>query len=239
MRVKFIGTSHGVPEPNRQCSCTMIETKGRYYFIDMGVSPIDYLVTAGIPIDAVKGVFITHMHGDHTHGLIPFVDLIGWYFKTADPIIFLPNLQGANVIKEWIRTTQCAPRELRYKEVKTGVIFDDGYLKVTAFQTLHVERSYGYLLEAEGKTFLFSGDLKHPDEDFPSIAKECETDFLVLEGAHFASTTYEPHLKNCNTKTVYINHYQGKLIPSILELANNLQNVVPIKMVYDGSEIIL
>jgi len=65
----------------------MLEIKGRYYFIDMGTPVIDHLVTAGIPIDAVKGVFITHMHGDHTNGLIHFVDLISWYFKTSDPTI--------------------------------------------------------------------------------------------------------------------------------------------------------
>ena len=92
MRITFIGASHGVPEPNRKCSCTMIEISGRYYFIDMGTPSIDHLVTAGIPVDAVKGIFITHMHGDHTNGLVSFIDLISWYFKTADPTICSINL---------------------------------------------------------------------------------------------------------------------------------------------------
>ena len=53
MRITFIGASHGVPEPNRKCSCTLIEISGRYYFVDMGTPAIDHLVTAGIPVDAV------------------------------------------------------------------------------------------------------------------------------------------------------------------------------------------
>jgi len=238
MRITFIGSSHGIPEPNRKCSCTMIEIKGRYYFIDMGTPAIDHLVTAGIPIDAVKGIFITHMHGDHTNGLIHFVDLISWYFKTSDPTIFLPNIECIKIIENWLKVNQTSPRELHYEEVQPGVIYNDGCLKVTAIQTLHSERSYAYFLEAEGKTILFTGDLKHPDKDFPLIAKERETDLIVCEGAHFYATDYLPHLRECKTKLIYVNHYQSKKIPSILQLAEDMGDI-PVKLAYDGREIIL
>lgn len=238
MRITFIGASHGVPEPNRKCSCTMIEISGRYYFIDMGTPTIDHLVTAGIPVDAVKGVFVTHMHGDHTNGLIPFIDLLSWYYKTADPVICLPNISAVKAIENWIIATQSSARELNYKEVQPGVIFDDGFLKVTAIPTLHCERSYAYFLEAEGKSILFTGDLGHPDKDFPVIAKEHETDLIVCESAHFDATDYLPHLKECKTKLIYVNHYQGKKIPSVLKLAADMGDV-PVRLAYDGSEISL
>ena len=63
MNVTLLGTSHGVPEPNRRCSCSMVEVSGRYYFIDMGMNAIDEIVTRQIPVDAVKGVFITQNVG--------------------------------------------------------------------------------------------------------------------------------------------------------------------------------
>lgn len=236
MRIVFIGASHGVPEPNRKCSCTMIETCGRYYFVDMGTPAIDYLVTAGIPVDTVKGIFITHMHGDHINGLISLIDLISWYFKTADPAICLPDLRGAKLIEDWLKITQSSPRELNYQEIQPGVIFDDGFLKVTAVQTLHIDRSYAFFIEGEGKSILFTGDLKHPDKDFPAIAKERETDLIVCEGAHFNATDYLPHMKECKTKSVYVNHYQVRKIPYILQLAKDMGDI-PVKMAYDGSEI--
>jgi len=238
MRITFIGASHGVPEPNRKCSCTMIEINGRYYFIDMGTPSIDHLVTAGIPVDAVKGIFITHMHGDHTNGLISFVDLISWYFKTADPTICLPNIEGAKVIDDWIKVTQSSAREIHYEEIQPWVIYDDGSIKVTAISTLHAERSYAFFIEAEGKSILFTGDLRHPDQDFPAIAKERETDLIICESAHFNATDYLPHLQACKTKLVYVNHYQGKMIPSVLQLAENMGDI-PVNMAYDGSEIAL
>ena len=236
MKITFIGASHGVPEPNRKCSCTMLEISGRYYFIDMGTPSIDHLVTAGIPVDAVKGIFITHMHGDHTNGLVSFIDLISWYFITADPTIFLPNIEGAKAIETWLKVTQSSPRALHYEEIQPGLIYDDGILKVSAIPTLHADRSYAFFLEAEGKAILFTGDLRHPDQDFPVMAKECETDLIVCESAHFNATDYLPHLQACKTKLIYVNHYQGKKIPSILQLAENIGNI-PVKLAYDGSEI--
>ena len=78
MKITFIGSSHGVPEANRRCACTMLEIAGRYYFVDMGTMAMDVLRTKGISPDDVNGVFITHKHGDHTDGLPQFVDLCSW-----------------------------------------------------------------------------------------------------------------------------------------------------------------
>ena len=100
MKITFVGSRHGVPEPNRKCSCIMIEIGEQIYFVDMGTSAIDALQTKGLAVDAVKGIFITHMHGDHTNGLIQFVDLLTWKFKTADPIIFLPVMDAVKVIND-------------------------------------------------------------------------------------------------------------------------------------------
>ena len=94
----------------------MVEVSGRYYFVDMGIMAIDELVTRGIPVDAVKGIFITHMHGDHTNGLFSFVDLITWYFKNVDPEIFLPRIEGAKIIQDWLTLNTTAVKDIRYRE---------------------------------------------------------------------------------------------------------------------------
>ena len=101
MRIVFFGSSHGYPEQNRRCSCSLVEAGGKRYFIDMGTNAAECLATRRIPIEAIDSVFVTHMHGDHTHGLIPFVDLITWYFKTPDPVICLPMPEAAKVLQDW------------------------------------------------------------------------------------------------------------------------------------------
>ena len=124
MKLTFLGTSHGVPEPNRKCSCTMITVGERVYFVDMGVMAIGELTNRHLPVESVKGIFITHMHGDHTNGLIHFADLISWYYTGADPEIYLPLIEGARIISDWIALSCHAVRDLRYKQVAEGTVFD-------------------------------------------------------------------------------------------------------------------
>ena len=236
MKITFLGASHGVPEANRRCSCTMVEVSGRYYFVDMGIMAIDELVTRGIPVDAVKGIFITHMHGDHTNGLFSFVDLITWYFKNGDPEIFLPRIEGAKIIQDWLTLNTTAVKDIRYREVTPGVIFDDGLLKVTAIGTQHCQKSYAYLLEAEGKRVLFTGDLKRPAEDFPAVIREGYTDLVVCEAAHFPTTEYLPVFKGCRIGKVVVNHYANWNIPNIQQLAKDM-NDVPVSLANDGMEV--
>lgn len=238
MKITFLGTSHGVPEANRKCSCTLIDVNGRYYFIDMGVMAINDLVTKGISVDAVKGIFITHMHGDHINGLIGFADLISWYYRTADPVIYLPDIAGEKIISDWITCVHSFQRGLHYEEIKSGVIFDDGFLKVSAIPTQHICKSYAFLVEADGKYVLFTGDLKNPSLDFPEVAKKQEIDLAVCEGAHFSVTEYESVLGECKIKKICINHYVPWNIPDILQLAENMGEI-PVIIANDGMEIMV
>ena len=235
MKLTFLGASHGVPEPRRKCSCTMVTLGERIYFVDMGVMAICDLVDRGIPVAAVKGIFITHMHGDHTNGLIHFVDLISWYYTGADPEICLPLLEWAEIISRWIALSCHATRDLRYKQVEEGTVFDDGVLKVTAVRTQHTKSAFSYRLEAEGKAVLFTGDLQRPHVDFPAaLAKE--TDLIICEGAHFPATEYAPFLEAVSPKRVIVNHYAPWNIPYIMELSKALP-AMKITMATDGMEV--
>ena len=221
MKITFIGSSHGVPEPNRKCTSIMIEVGTNVYFIDMGTPAIDALRTRGISIDAVKGIFITHMHGDHTNGLIQFVDLITWYFKTPNPAIHLPVMEAAKVIDDWLKVTlNGAEKEIDYREVKPGLLFDDGTIRVTAYATEHCFKSYSYLVEAEGKAILFTGDLRNPGVDFPIVEKPLN--LLVCESAHFPATDYVPVLEKIDVSKVCVTHYSDKFLASVLDLQATL-----------------
>ena len=234
MKLTFLGTSHGVPEPHRRCSCTMIETHGRYYFVDMGTAPIDELVTRGIPVDAVKGVFVTHMHGDHTNGLIPFLDLISWYFKTAEPTIYLPNAQARTAIEGWLAVNSVTFRDIPILQVAPGEVFDDGFLKVTAIPTQHIQGSYSYLVYADVKTVLSTVDLKHPSVDFPAVEKK--TNLYICEAAHFDPIVYKPIFEAADVERICFNHYVNRNIGSIMTLAAD-ETLPPVVLATDGFEI--
>lgn len=224
MKVTLIGSSHGVPEPDRKCSCILVETGDSMYFVDMGTMAVDALRRRGRRMDDVKGVFITHMHGDHTNGLIQFIDLIRWYYKTPDPVICLPMLEAARVIDDWLRVTlNTEEKEIRYRQTEAGPVFDDGVLKATAIPTQHCQRSFAYLLEAEGKAILCTGDLKNPGVDFPRVSLEKPLDLLICESAHFPATDYLPVMEGMPIRKVCITHYSDKRLSSVLECLAALQ----------------
>ena len=243
MRIVFFGSSHGIPEANRRTSCTLIEVGENRYFIDMGAQAMEQLITRKISIDSVKGIFITHMHGDHTNGLISFLDLGSWAFKTIDPVVHLPGPMEDSVeaIRAWLRCNGHPMREYRFCHVNSGVLYQDDVLTVTAFQTKHNDASFAYLLEAEGKRVLFSGDLCHkgPQEDFPVSVFDKPLDLAVCESAHFAATAYLPLFENAtNLKKLCFNHYSSRFLPSVLEMMTALPGV-EVMRAEDGTEIVI
>jgi len=237
MKITIVGSSHGLPEGQRKCTTIMVEVGENVYFVDMGAPGADALADRGIPMEAVKGIFITHMHGDHTHGMIHFLDLITWYYKKADPVVYLPILEGAKAITAWIRATlNFHEREIKYRETKPGVVFDDGVIRMTAVPTKHVDRSYAYIMEAEGKTVVFSGDFAGPKVDFPVPDKNTRVDLLIGEGAHFDALDYVDALENCDVKRFCINHYATDMrFAHVLELQRILnEKGLPTSIATDG-----
>ena len=222
MKITFVGSSHGVPEANRKCQSIMIREKGNTYFVDMGTSAIDALRKRNIEIDTVKGIFISHMHGDHTNGLIQFIDLITWYFKTPDPVVCLPDLEAARVIDDWLTVTMNGnKKEINYKKTENGCVFDDGILKVTAIATEHCPNSYAYLIECADKRVLITGDLRNPKIDFPDAGDKM-IDLVICESAHFAATEYEQVFPKYNIGKVCVTHYSDRFLGSVLELVKRL-----------------
>ena len=241
MKITFFGAGHGVPEPNRKCSSTLIEVGQNRYFIDMGTQSIEQLITKRIPIDSVKGIFITHMHGDHTDGLISFIDLCNWYFKTANPCICLPGDVETikSAIDAWLKCNGKGLRDFRFCQVAEGLLWDDGILRITAYQTKHTDNSYAFLVEAEDKRVLFSGDLctKGPENDFPVCVLQQPLDLAICEVAHFAATKYLPFFAgNPNLHRLCFNHYSDRFLSSVLQMKEQLPETEVFRA-EDGMEI--
>lgn len=237
MKITFLGTSHGVPEAHRKCSCIMVECAQRIYFVDMGMMVVDELRRRGRRVEDIGAVFITHMHGDHTDGLIQFVDLITWYFTAAAPVIVLPDVRAREVVGEWLRITQNgAEKEIEYRQTQAGIVYDDGTLKVTAIPTKHCAGSYAYLLQAEGKSVLCTGDLRNPQEDFPLTDERLS--LLTCEAAHFPATDYLPAFERMHVERVCYTHYSPRYMLSLYEMEELLREKgLPMIIATDDLEI--
>ena len=215
----------------------MVEVGENIYFVDMGAPVVDEMRTRGKSMDAVKAVFITHVHGDHTDGLIQFVDLITWYFKTPNPVIVTPDLRMEQAINNWLDITLNGKHSsLEYRQTTEGVVYDDGVLKVSAIPTQHCPGAHAYVLEAEGKTVLCTGDLANPGRDFPYVDKEL--DLMICESAHFPTTDYLPVLEKQKARTICVTHYSSKRMESLYHFQQQMKDrEQPMLIATDGLEL--
>lgn len=243
MKITFLGTSHGVPAADRYCSSSMIEVNGSVYLIDAGAPTIDLLIRKGVNLDAVKAVFTTHLHGDHVFGVLQMASLFNWYFKTTDADFYLTEQAGIDVIDKTIETIDGKLCErVRLKLMTADTVYEDKNIRVTPFPTQHLAHAgrpaYSYLVEAEGKKVLFSGDLsgRLEKQDFPVYALENEVDLMICEMAHFGVEHTEPYLEKCKAKELVFNHvFPLHKLDEIRELGGKYG--YPIRSVDDGDVI--
>ena len=208
MKLTFVGTSHGIPEADRFCTAMFLEIGDSCYIIDAGAPVSPMLLRYGLRHDAVKGVFVTHLHGDHFDGLFEFADQLSWRYLTAEPKFLLPEERGVCLLKDFLKIMTTSKRELDISAYQEGKIFEDESISVTAIPTDHSKLpSFAFLISAEGKTVLFSGDMSAEFTEGKRLFEGRELDLVVFEGAHAELKNHGELLKNINTKRMIINHY--------------------------------
>lgn len=238
MKLTFIGTSHGVPEANRRCASMMLTVGENRYMIDAGYPLVTALRPMHVHPREIKGVFLTHMHGDHANGLIEFVDLLTWQFKDARPSIFVPEIAARDAIHGWLNVTHGGKgldNMPVFSEVTEGMFFDDGTLSMTAISNDHLpdRPSYSYLAQAEGKRVVFSGDLGFDAyADFPRAAFEAENDVVVTEAAHCRLTDAKALFAKIRTKRLIVSHVVPWNEPEVARLRPFVP--YPVSLAYDG-----
>ena len=241
MKLTFLGSGHGVPEPNRNYSCALLEVKDKRYLVDIGMDPTHELIKRGFTPSDIAAVFITHTHGDHMNGMVGFADICSWFYKDADPLILIPRLDPVEALKGWLQQTCGGLREsIRFQKLNEGIVYDDGTLKVCALRNGHMPDSYSFFIEAEGKKLLFTGDLKGgdgPTADYARFATVDGIDLVVAESAHFDAMLYLEPLLRHPPKKLCINHYNWTWVESCYHLKQQINDKIPTVLATDGLEI--
>ena len=253
MKITFLGTSHGITEKNQFCSSALVSTGGKHYLVDAGAPVLTLLKNHDIPLTDVAGVFITHSHHDHFMGLAVLTQQINEFsqFKDVAFPVYVPDEEDYHRMFAFIFGDPAFHGRLEYRiyggltdpygdrsRRVSAVIFDDGNLKVTAIPVDHYQNAHAFLLEAEGKRVVFTGDLMADMPDYPKVITESDVDLVVTEGAHTKLNKPEVMalLKSGRTKTLVITHRYDQVNPdgAVAELAAYTRDKFETVLAFDG-----
>jgi ribonuclease BN (tRNA processing enzyme) len=199
-KVVLLGTGTPVPDPDRSGPATAIVVDNSVYLVDFGpgvvrrakAAVLDRHITPLEPAN-LKVAFVTHLHSDHTAGY-PDLILTGWTAgrRTALEVYGPAGLQAMteHILQAYridIETRTNPEGDQRGNpegwkvtahEIKSGVIYKDAKVTVTAFPTKHALESYGYRFDTPDRSVVISGDT-NPTEETIKACNGC--DVLIHE----------------------------------------------------------
>jgi ribonuclease BN (tRNA processing enzyme) len=180
-RVVLLGTKGGpsVGKAGRSNPATLIMINDVPYLVDCGYGASKQLISAGVALNRVRYIFITHQHSDHNLELGPLF-YNAWI--TGLPVRFdaygPPGLTEMtrdffNYLKFDIDTRiedegRADPRTLftAHNFDKPGVVLTNDDVKVSACMVRHppIKQAYAYRFDAKDRSVVISGDTAYAPE---------------------------------------------------------------------------
>ena len=194
LSVILLGTGYPRPDGVHAGAATAIVAGDRWFLVDAGRGTTMRIASAGLKYENLRGVFITHLHSDHTAGL-PDVFITSWQFgrkSTPLPLYGPSGIQqlsdamlkffayDIHIRRDVIEKHPAAGATIATHVVREGVVYYDGGVRVTAFKVDHdpVKPAFGYRFESGEQSIVISGDTR-PNANLIRFAKGA--DILVQE----------------------------------------------------------
>lgn len=138
----------------------------RRYLLDAGAPLLPHMGRLGIDPGAIEAVFLTHFHGDHLAGLVPYLCYRAFAPEPRPLVIVGP----AGVEERVDRLLDAAWGGADWQEMRAGfpLSFQEadtqGYAAGVAYETVPLEHGkvpgMGYRLHLDGRLLAYAGDTR-------------------------------------------------------------------------------
>ena len=232
MQFQFVGCGDAFGSGGRFNTCFHVTGDSANFLIDCGASSLVALKRAGIVLNEIRTVLVTHFHADHFGGLPPLMLDAQFFSKRTTPL----TIAGPHGLKDWfVRVMETAfpgssktkPRfDLHLVELAERTTTELDCLRVTAYLVNHGNPGgpfMAYRIEAEGRVIAYSGDTEWTDA---LIDAGKEADLFVAEAyfrdkqvpLHLDLATLEARLPEIKPKRLILTHMSDDMLGQLTEL---------------------
>lgn len=218
-KVTILGSANAIAKPDQQNTHLLIETCSRKIMVDCGDHAAASLARAGVTINQVSDLILTHFHADHL-GSLPLLMMDMWLEKRTEPLtIYGLGVTLEKVIKlmelfDWLKWKDMFP-------VTFKTIPEDGNLNlikndestISALPVLHLIPTIGLRFEfSSGLTCAYSCDTE-PCKTLYTLADQ--VDVLLQESAgpgkgHTSPEQAGEIATRCGVKRLVLIHYDAR-----------------------------
>jgi ribonuclease BN (tRNA processing enzyme) len=165
MNLTCIGTGTAVPEPDRVCSGYLIEVNGLCILLDCGGGVVHNMARVGVRWQDISHLLLTHFHNDHI-GDVPLL-FFAWQHGMrpgrTEPLTVIGPKGTRKLLRRMadvFGTHLEEPGfEVRCEEMEgSEALRLADSVRLSTFATPHTEESLAYRIDADGRSFCYSGD---------------------------------------------------------------------------------
>lgn len=188
MEVIILGSGSPMPHPDRAGPSTLVRAGDRDFLFDCGRGVLMRAAAAGAGAASLAGLFVTHMHSDHT---TDFNDVITtrWIMSPASNPLPVFGPRGMAAFTE--ATLAALETDIGYRiahhddlneaprvdvrELESGPVMEDDGVRISCAPTDHspVHPTLGFRIEAEGAAVAIAGDTV-PCEGLDRICRDAD-----------------------------------------------------------------
>ena len=245
MKLSVVGSCSGTePFENRHHTAFALTLGERIYWFDAGETCSYTAHLMGLDLLSVSDIFISHPHMDHVGGL----GNLFWNIRKLSKVkkqnlrygdlhLYIPSMETWKGILAILKNSEGNYQndyQTLAHPISDGVLLENGEIRVTAMHNLHLKvpadgvwRSFSFLIEAEGKRVVYSGDVKDISELSPWLAEGC--DLLLMETGHHHPDLVCQHLIDEGYKigTLGFLHHGRDILYRYDEMRKTCQTILP------------
>jgi ribonuclease Z len=249
------GVGDGFPCADRNHASFLYRLRNSSVLIDCGESVDSCYQSSGLSYDVFDSILISHLHADHIAGLFMLIQGC-WLEGRRKPLkIYLPG-SAIPAVRAMLAASFLFQELFKFRldllPLKPGRAMAVRDLRITPFQTTHLDRargqfqkkygnifeSFSFLLERGRLRVGHSADLGRPEDLDPLFSEPL--DLLVCEMAHFSPEEILSYLALQSVRRVVFVHlarpYWAKL-PQLRRLAAKRMPHIPHTFARDGAVI--